>query len=110
MSPANYMEQDFEEHIEQHLVASGYQSVHYVKYNRKLCLLPEELVDFIKETQPNEYEQLQRQYGELTDQKISERIAGVIQKNGVLEALRKGVKDRGVHLRLSPNNLPYPNF
>lgn len=100
MSPSNYMEQDFEDHIEEHLNASGYTSVHYSKFNRKLCLLSEELIGFIKETQPKEYEVLERQYGKLTDQKITERIAGVIQKVGVLEALRKGVKDRGVQLRL----------
>ena len=31
MSPANYMEQDFEEHIEQHLVDSGYGRYSFLK-------------------------------------------------------------------------------
>lgn len=100
MSAANYMEQDFEEHIEQHLVSSGYTSIHFSKYDRKLCLIPEELIGFIKETQPKEYETLERQYGATTDQKIVERVSIQIQKTGVLHVLRKGVKDRGVHLRL----------
>jgi len=100
MSPANYMEQDFEEHIEQHLVGSGYDSIHFSNYDRKLCLLPEELIGFIKETQSTEYEALEKQYGGTTDQKIAERVSLQIQKSGVLHVLRKGVKDRGVHLRL----------
>lgn len=101
MSPSNYIEQDFELHIEEHLVSSGYTSIHFSKYDRKWCLIPDELLGFIKDTQNKEYEQLERQYGRLTDQKILERIAGVIQKVGVLEVLRKGVKDRGVHLKLA---------
>lgn len=99
MSPANYMEQHFEEHIEEYLVHSGYKSIHFSKYDRKLCLISEELIGFIKKTQPQEYEKLERQYGADTHRKIAERFARVIEKDGVLEVLRKGVRDRGAHLR-----------
>ena len=52
MSPRNYLEIDFEEHIEEQLQQSGYQSSSPNEYDRKLCLIPSKLIDFIKETQP----------------------------------------------------------
>ena len=55
MTP-RYLEQDFEEHIEEHLVQSGYSSLNPTKYDKKLCLIPSQLVEFIQESQPKTFE------------------------------------------------------
>ena len=63
MSAAAYLEQDFEEHIEEHLLASGYHSRTASEYDKEQCLVPEEVLKFIKSSQPKEYEKLQTYLG-----------------------------------------------
>ena len=58
-----YTEQNFEDHIEQHLNRSGYQSLQSTDYDKSLCLISDETLQFIQDTQPNEYQRLERQYG-----------------------------------------------
>ena len=57
-----YTEQNFEDHIEQHLNRSGYQSLQSTDYDKSLCLISDETLQFIRDTQPNEYQRLERQY------------------------------------------------
>ena len=54
--PQNYREQDFEEHIEQHLLNSGYHKRLSAEYDKDLCLLPDEIITFIQATQPKQFE------------------------------------------------------
>ena len=96
-----YDEKDFEDHIEGHLDRSGYHSRQPVLYNKDLCLIPTETLRFIQATQPDEYQKLKRQYGEETSTKLLNRISREIERRGVLEVLRKGVKDRGCHFNLT---------
>ena len=100
MTPTTYTEQDFEQHIAERLLASGYRLLPPAGYDRGLVLIPDELIGFIKDTQPDEYDRLHKQYGADTDRNLCLRISKEIQKYGTLHVLRKGVKDRGVKLRL----------
>ena len=56
-----YTEQRFEEHIEHHLNQSGYWSLQPTDYDKSLCLIPDEVLQFIQDTQPKEYLKLKRQ-------------------------------------------------
>ena len=47
-----YREINFEEHIEQHLNQSCYRSLQPTDYNKSLCLIPDEMLQFIQDTQP----------------------------------------------------------
>ena len=96
-----YTEEDFEDHIEAHLNRSGYRSRQPVLYNKDLCLIPTETLKFIQETQPNEYQKLERQYGTETPAKLLDRISREIGRRGVLDVLRKGIKDRGCNFNLT---------
>ena len=96
-----YKEENFEDHIEAHLNRSRYRSRRTVHYNKRLCLIHDETLRFIKETQPNEYQKLERQYGTETPAKLLNRISKEIGRRGVLDVLRKGVKDRGCHFNLT---------
>lgn len=51
----SYLEQDFEEHIEQHLLGSGYRQGNPHDYDKDLCLIADEVIAFIKDTQLKEY-------------------------------------------------------
>ena len=105
MAP-NYTEQDFEEHIEEHLLASGYHSQPPEDYDKDLCLIPDEVIAFIQATQPKEYEKLEKQYGADTPAKLVARLSAEVQKRGTLDVLRKGVKDRGVNSAWLISNPP----
>ena len=96
-----YDEEAFEDHIEAHLNRSGYRSRQSAIYNKSICLIPNETLQFIKETQPNEYEKLERQYGMETPAKLLDRISREIGRRGVLDVLRKGIKDRGCNFNLT---------
>jgi len=98
---ANYREVDFEEHIEAHLLSSGYHACSPQEYDKELCLLPEEVTAFVQATQPKEYKKLVEQYGAETDQKLLYRLAREITNRGTLDVLRNGIKDRGAKLRLA---------
>ena len=96
-----YTETDFESHIEAQLKQSGYRSLPRADYDKNLCLIPHEVLQFIQATQPKEYQKLRRQYGADTPEKLLDRISKVIERDGVLEVLRQGVKDRGCTFALT---------
>ncbi len=96
-----YTEQNFEDHIEQHLNRSGYRSGQPISYDRSLCLMPTETLQFIRNTQSETYQRLERQYGNDTPTKLIERVSKEIEKHGVLDALRNGIKDRGCYFKLT---------
>lgn len=100
MTPAHPTEKRFEDHIEKHLLASGYCQGKPADYDRELCLIPAEVIAFISATQPQEYEKLEKQYGAQTAANLCERLAKEIAKRGTLDVLRKGIKDRGCTFRL----------
>ena len=96
-----YTEEDFEDHIEGHLNRSGYRSRQSILYNRDLCLIPNETLQFIQNTQPKTYQRLETQYDRDTPTKLLDRISKEIGRRGVLDVLRKGIKDRGCNFNLT---------
>jgi len=100
MTPKNYLEQDFEEHIEEHLTSSGYSSLDLTTYDKTLCLMPTQVMGFIQETQPKTLQKLELQYGTETENKLIKRVSSEIEKRGVIDVLRNGVKDRGCYFHL----------
>ena len=96
-----YTETNFEDHIEERLNQSGYRSLSPADYDKYACLIPDELLRFIRESQPEEYRKLEYQHGTQTSEKLLNRIMSQIERRGVLGALRKGVKDRGCNFSLT---------
>jgi len=64
-----YSEKNLEEHIEQSLIHTGYKSRLFNEYDRVLCSIPSDIVEFIKETQDKEFKKLREQYGSDTEKK-----------------------------------------
>ena len=96
-----YTERYFEDHIEERLNQSGYQSLSPADYDKYACLIPEELLGFIRDSQPEEYRKLEFQHGAQTPEKLLNRIGLQIERRGVLDVLRKGVKDSGCNFNLT---------
>ena len=101
MCSQSYLEKDFEEHIEEHLLNSGYHKRLSEDYDKDHCLIPDEIIHFIQSTQPKEYEKLEKQYGADTPNKLCFRLYQEISKKGTLHILRKGIKDRGASFKFA---------
>ena len=96
-----YTETNFEDHIEERLNQSGYRSLSSADYDKYACLIPDELLRFIRDSQPEEYRKLEFQHGAQTPEKLLHRISTQIERRGALDVLRKGVKDRGCNFNLT---------
>ncbi len=65
-------------------------------YDRDLCLNKRLLFEFIKETQPQAYETIQKR----GEEKFIKRLAEQIKQRGTIDVLRKGVKDLDLEVSL----------
>ena len=70
-------------------------------YDRALCLLPGDILDFIIATQPKEWKKLSQHYGAQVKERFLRRLSSVIARRGVLHVLRNGIKDMGCAFRLA---------
>lgn len=106
-------ESHFEEHITRYLTRDivgefkDFIQQDSSVYDKDLCLIPADLIAFIKDTQPKKYKALQAQYGEQVDEKIIYRVSQELSHKKTLSVLREKVADRGQKLDLvyfKPNN------
>src|SRR5687768_16893434 len=79
----------------------GYRRRRPEDYDRTVCLLPRDVVDFVLATQPREWKKLEQHYGAAVRDQFLKRLAAEIERRGALEVLRNGIKDSGVKLRLA---------
>lgn len=100
MSDLKPTEKKFEDHIENHLLSIGYVSHHFSEYDRTLCLIRDEIINFIKTTQPENWGRLEEIYEIDVENKVLSRISSEISKRGIIDVLRNPVVDRGVYLNL----------
>jgi type I restriction enzyme R subunit len=96
----NPTERRFENQIEKHLNKINFKSIHFEKYDRILCLINDELLNFIKKTQEKSWRKLEEIYQEDVEYKVLSRISKEISNRGVIDVLRNPVIDRGVYLNL----------
>jgi type I restriction enzyme R subunit len=94
-------EKNFEATIEASLLQSGYQRRTSTDYNPALCLIPQDVFDFIQATQPKEWQKFKTQYGDDAHTKLLKRLAEVVKTRGTLEVLRKGIKANGCRFKLA---------
>jgi type I restriction enzyme R subunit len=79
----------------------GYHKRGYDEYDRGLCLLPRDVIDFILATQPREWAKLTQHHGASVKEQFLRRLAGEIERRGALDVLRQGVKDSGCKFKLA---------
>jgi type I restriction enzyme, R subunit len=73
----------------------GYRRRTPEEYDRDLCLIGRDLLDFVMATQPKQWQRLQEHHGAEVKDRFLKRIAGEVAKRGTLDVLRNGVKDSG---------------
>ncbi len=79
----------------------GYRSRKPEDYDRALCLLPRDVVDFVLATQPKEWKKLEQHYGPAVRGQFLRRLAAEIERRGALDVLRSGLKDSGCKFRIA---------
>jgi len=79
----------------------GYRSRKPDEYDRALCLLPRDVVDFVLATQPKEWKKLEQHHGPAVKEQFLKRLTTEIERRGALDVLRNGIKDSGCKFRLA---------
>ncbi len=79
----------------------GYHKRTPEAYDRLLCLLPRDVLDFVLATQPKEWQKLAQHHGAAVKDQFLKRLATEIERRGALDVLRNGVKDSGCKFRLA---------
>lgn len=79
----------------------GYRKRRKEDYDRSLCLLPRDVVDFVLATQPKEWEKLKQHHGSSVKEQFLRRLDSEIERRGALDVLRGGIKDSGCKFRLA---------
>jgi type I restriction enzyme, R subunit len=88
-----HREIELEKEICRHLGAHGwlYEEAGAAGYDRKLALFPADLVAWVKITQPDAWDALNKNYGAAVEATLLERTRKMLDDHGTLEVLRHGV-------------------
>ena len=82
-------------------VPGGYRHRTQEHYSRELCLDPGLLLEFIYATQPKTWDKLKVHYGRDTVSSFIQRAADEVERRGVVDVLRRGLKDRGCRFEMA---------
>ncbi|MEV4462566.1 type I restriction endonuclease [Micromonospora echinofusca] len=96
-------ESAFESSIETHLLSNGWHKGDPRKYDRSLGLIQADLIAFLAQSQPEEWEQLCRRLGgaPAAEARVAKYVADQVTKRGTVDALRGETKMNGVSFRLA---------
>ena len=83
------------------VVSGGYHKRRPEDYDRRLCLVVADVLDFLLATQPQEWEKLKQHHGGDVKPRFLGRLSREIDRRGALDVLRNGVKDSGCKFRLA---------
>ncbi|MBS4221871.1 type I restriction endonuclease subunit R [Lederbergia citrea] len=103
-------EQGFEKNIEHSLIQSGYiqRSITGLSLEqfKQHAIDVEILFEFLEATQSKSLERLRKVYKDQYKAKIIDRLSKELNKRGMIDCLRHGIKDYGVSLKLAYNKPP----
>jgi type I restriction enzyme R subunit len=93
-------EKVFQQDIVNHLVSNGWKLGESSGYDRKHALYTEDLVGYLSETQPEQWDKFSRMHPNGAEGGLLRSVARKLDKKGSLHVLRNTIKDRGVKFRL----------
>ena len=91
----------FESVIEAYLLSHGYIPVSRDGFDRERAIFPDEVLSFIRTTQPTEWAKLEALHGERTGEQIVNDLCKWMDTHGCLTTIRHGFKCYGRTLRVA---------
>lgn len=82
-------------------IPGGYRRRTAEQYDRALCVLPKDVIDFILITQPREWDKLRKNLPTDTERHFLDRLSDEVKKYGTLHVLRNGFKSYGCKFELA---------
>lgn len=103
MNTASHLERTFEDRIENHLLENGWIKGTPTEYSPSTGFDVSELKKFINSTQSKKWARLESLQAskDVAWRKFIERLSNEISSRGLVDVLRKGVKDTGVEIDLA---------
>ena len=103
MAKGIHTEETFEAEIEAHLLAHGYESASPAHYDRERAIFPQEVLAFVKTTQPKAWAKLGKIFKAESDleAKLLRELCRQMDIRGVLKVLRQGCDFHGKKIRLA---------
>ncbi len=101
MNNAIHTESTFEAAITGHLLGHGWHSAASLDFSRELAFDKKAVLDFVRATQPAEWQRLEFYYKSETENKFTQRLFKELDLRGMLDVLRHGITDSGVKFRLA---------
>lgn len=95
LADTSHQEKHFEAYIVQQLASRGWLQGEASDYDQNFALFPEDLVEWIKATQPKKWEKLVALNGDKASATLMDRIAQALEKDGTVQVLRNGLKIAG---------------
>src|SRR5688572_4555659 len=95
LSDTAHQEKHFEAYIVRQLAARGWSVGYTVGYDQNFALFPEDLMEWMKATQPKKWERLAAGNGDKAMVTLMERLAQALEKDGTIDVLRNGFKIAG---------------
>lgn len=90
-----HREKYFEEYIVKQLAVRGWKVGTTAGYDQNHALYPEDLVEWVKTTQPKRWDKLVASNGDKATDTIMDRLAQALEREGTVNVLRKGIKVAG---------------
>src|SRR6266702_2196380 len=92
----------FEDAIEKYLIEhGGYRKGNPGEFDRNLALNKNTILAFLQETQPKEWEKLQKTHAKEIETKVIQRLHKELELRGMLDVLRNGFTDYGVTFHMA---------
>lgn len=106
----DYTEEGLEANIERSLLESGYKERQLegeaLKLFQSYAIDVEILLKFLHQTQPKKMERLKTIYRDKFQNRFLHRLEEELNRRGVIDCIRYGIKDRGISLKLVYNKPP----
>jgi type I restriction enzyme R subunit len=102
MAKGIHTELTFEEAIEASLLEDGgYVKGHSEDFNAELGIFPKYVTEFIKTSQPKEWEKINNIHKDEVETKVVNRLLREIDLRGALDVIRNGFTDYGVKFKMA---------
>jgi len=96
-----HTEKTFEKEIVDHLTDYGYTEHNTKDFDRTTALHTKVLLTFLKETQPKQWEKLEKIHKTSMETKLIQRLTKELELRGMLDVVRNGITDYGVKFKLA---------